>query len=155
MTNRTKPLLDTVERQLAELTALLANADETALSKTCPGREKLGDGTVAAIALHTADTYLRIAAFAHGHPTLAHTSPAHHEDDGHGQPVSVPRLVQRLTAGRRALAALAELTDEQLDTVPPAGQTRFCDGKRTTEQVLAAMLKHQRHQIDALKVSIA
>ena len=155
MSDRATQLLKTLERQIAELTALLAYADEKALRKTCSGREKLGDGTVAAVALHTTDTYLRIAAFIQGHDMRAHTSPAHHEDDRQGQHVDVPRLVKRLTAGRHALDPLAHLTDEQLDAAPPAGQARFCDGQRTTEQVLAAMLKHQGHQIDALRASIA
>jgi hypothetical protein len=39
--------------------------------------------------------------------------------------------------------------------VPPADQARFCDGQRTLEQVLSRMLKHQSHQIDALRAAIA
>jgi hypothetical protein len=31
-----------------------------ALHLPCAGREKLGDGTVGAVAMHTADNYLRI-----------------------------------------------------------------------------------------------
>jgi hypothetical protein len=27
---------------------------------------------------------------------------------------------------------------------------RFADGERTLEQILASLLKHQRHQVDAL-----
>jgi hypothetical protein len=37
--------------------------DETVLRLQCPGREKLDDGTVGALASHTADSYLGIAAF--------------------------------------------------------------------------------------------
>jgi hypothetical protein len=154
MSDRGRELLNTAENQITELTTLLATADEVALSKPCPGREKLGDGRVAAVALHTADTYLRIAGFLRGHGGPAHEGTAGHEPSGTGEQVDTQLLAQRLAAGRQALSALADLTDEQLDAVPPAGQARFCDGKRTTEEVLAAMLKHQGHQNDALRAAI-
>jgi hypothetical protein len=60
-------------------------------------------------------------------------------------------LLQRLSAARDALGLLAELSDEQLDAVPPAGGMRFCDGRRTLEQIMSSLFKHQRHQVDALK----
>jgi hypothetical protein len=63
MSERGTQLLDTADRQISELTGLIATPGETALRLPCPGREKLGDGTVAACALHTADNYHRIARF--------------------------------------------------------------------------------------------
>lgn len=48
---------ETANRQLAALIGLFSTRDEAVLCLPCPGREKLGDGTVAAIALHTADNY--------------------------------------------------------------------------------------------------
>jgi hypothetical protein len=63
MNERGPQLLETSDAQINELTRLLSRHDEAALSLTCPGREKLGDGTVAALALHIADNYLRIAGF--------------------------------------------------------------------------------------------
>jgi hypothetical protein len=143
------------DRQITDLTALLSTADEATLHNPCPGREKLGDGTVAAVALHTADTYLRIAEFLPVHREHSHFGEVGHEHTHSVKHVEIPELIQRLAAGRQALRPLAHLTDAQLDAVPPAGQSRFCDGKRTTEQVLAAMLKHQSHQIDALRAPIA
>src|SRR6266567_4724713 len=60
---RRSQLCDTADRQLAELICLLSSRGEEALSLPCPGREKMGDGTVAACASHTADRYQRIAEF--------------------------------------------------------------------------------------------
>jgi hypothetical protein len=48
----------------------------------------------------------------------------------------------------------ADLTDEQLDAVPPGSRIRFSDGQRTVEQVVTSMLKHQSHQIEALKAAV-
>jgi hypothetical protein len=49
---------------------------------------------------------------------------------------------------------MAELTDDQLDSVPPVGSFRFCDGQRTLEQVVASLLKHQGRQVDAMKAAV-
>lgn len=46
---------------------------------------------------------------------------------------------------------IAELADSQLDAIPPKDAFRFCDGQRTLEQVLAGLLKHQGHQLEALR----
>ena len=155
MSDRGSQLLNTADRQITDLTVLLSTTDEDTLRNPCPGREKLGDGTVAAVALHTADTYLRIAGFLPVHREHNVFGEAGHEDTHGTEHVDIPELIQRLAARRQALSPLADLTDARLDAVPPAGQSRFCDGKRTTEEVLAAMLKHQSHQIEALRTAIA
>jgi hypothetical protein len=155
MSTRGQELLSTADQQIRQLIALLTTADEAGLHRPCPGREKLGDGSVVAVALHIANTYLRIAQFAHGDGAADQITGAHHEGREIEPHIDPPRLVQRLTAGQHALKALADLTENQLDAVPPAGQARFCDGKRSTEQVLAAMLNHQAHQVDALTAAIA
>jgi hypothetical protein len=155
MNDRARQLVDTADRQICELEALLASTDEAALDAPCPGRENLGDGTVAGVAQHTTDTYLRIAGFLHGDSQPAHT-PAAGEDTPHSTRTASPsELSEHLAAARGVLEQLANLTDEQLDRVPPADQARFCDGQRTLEQVLSRMLKHQSHQIDALRAAIA
>jgi hypothetical protein len=155
MSDRSNQLLKTAEGQITNLTALLSTASEATLRSPCPGREKLGDGTIAAVATHVADTYLRIAGFLSVHREHSGSGEAGHGDTHGREHVDIAELIERLAAGRQALSPLADLTDHQLDAVPPAGQSRFCDGKRTTEEVLAAMLKHQAHQIDALTTAIA
>jgi hypothetical protein len=164
---------------------LLSDGGETALSRACQGREKMGDGTVAACAFHTAERYQLIAGFLrdagemsgaraaraqrrHRIPRFllarGHTPPSH-ADGGHGhdahderyaaENIELECLLEQLTASRDAFGILADMTDEQLDTVPPAGSFRFCDGQRTLEQVVAGLLKHQSHQLDAVRAAVA
>jgi len=149
MSERGSRLRETVDGQISELIAIVASLEEAALRLPCPGREKLGDGTVAACASHTAETYHRIAAFLAGHSADRHDH-AHntHNADAHA-------LLQQLSTARTSLSVLANLTDEQLDAVPPASGIRFTDGERTLEQVVASMLKHQAHQIEAVKAAVA
>jgi hypothetical protein len=184
MSERGNQLLDTADDQISALIDLFSARGEAALSLPCPGREKLGDGTVAALALLTADRYLRIAEFLqatsqkpgaranarhrpHRNPrslrSRAHAprgnADSHHDEDMHdgdytAENVDLHALLERLSAARDALSLLADLTDEKLCTVPPKGSFRFCDGQRTLEQVVASLLKHQRHQVDAMKVAM-
>jgi len=184
MTERGQELAATADQQIAELIDLLVALDQAALDRPCPGREKLGDGTIAAAARHTADNYQRIAGFVQtsdhmsaGHQpqggghrmprflrALGH-GPQDHAERGHGagrhddQYTAVTTdpaaVVEALTAARDALGRIAELTDSQLDQIPPKDVFRFCDGQRTLEQVLAALLKHQAHQVDALTTAVA
>lgn len=171
MSERGDQLFETADRQIGELIGFVSQTSEPGLSRACPSRDKLGDGTVGALASHTADSYLRIAAFlkatnntspARSGPlrALSHTPPRHadsgrtngmHAHDYTAENVDLAGLLERLSAGRAALSLLADLTAPQLDTVPPAGSFRFCDGQRTLEHVIASLLKHQGHQIDAIK----
>lgn len=150
MSQRGSQLLETAEQQITELSALLSSMDAADLCQPYPGRQKLGDGTVGAVASHITDTYLRIAAFGNRKRQHAHAGQHRHE----AQHVEATALLARLAAGRREFRALADLPDEQLDAVPPAGVARFCDGQRTTEEVLAAMLKHQAHQLAAVRATV-
>ncbi len=77
------------------------------------------------------------------------------QDDHRADNVDLQALLDRLAAGRSTLGLLAELTDEQLDSVPRAGSARFADGKRTLEQVVGGALKHQRRNVDALRAAVA
>jgi hypothetical protein len=159
MSQRGIRLLETADAQVSELIGLLSARGEAALSLPCPGREKLGDGTVAACALHTADRYQQIAGFlqARGHAPPDHADGGHDEGthgDYTAENVDLQNLLERLSAGRDALSLLADLSDERFETVPPTGSFRFCDGQRTLEQVVANLLKHQAHQVDAVKAAV-
>jgi hypothetical protein len=79
MTERAHELAATAQVQIGELIELLGTLDQAALDRLCPGREKLGDGTIGAAARHTADNYQRIAAFAQTNDrvTAAHQPAAH------------------------------------------------------------------------------
>src|SRR5450759_1151371 len=180
MTERAQQLSATAEGQIAELIELLSTFDQAALRRPCPGREKLGDGTIGAAARHTADNYQRIAALvqtsdristAHqpaaqgghriprflravGHGPQDHANPDHdatqHDDSYTAENIDLDVVVHQLNASRSTLSRIAELTDSQLDAIPPKDSFRFCDGQRTVEQVLAGLLKHQAHQLEAL-----
>ncbi len=178
MSERATRLHQLADGQLSGLIDLLSERDEAALSLPCPGREKLGDGTVAACASHTAENYLRIAGFLRGedHQPVAHgdrgrgphripsflrarSHRSAHDRDMHRAPyragdVDRDGLLQRLSAGREAFRVLSDLTDEQLDAVPEASDMKFCDGQRTLEQVVTNLLNHQSHQLDALKAAL-
>jgi hypothetical protein len=182
MTERGRRLYTTADGQIAELIGLITTLDDATLRLPCPGREKLGDGTIAACAWHTADNYQRIAAFvqtsdqisgAHatqpsnhriprfvralGHGPADHTEhgpgAAQHDDQYAAGNIDLDALVKKLTLSRDTLARVAVLTDSQLDAIPPRDSFRFCDGQRTLEQVLASLLKHQSHQLDALQAA--
>lgn len=149
MSERGKQLLATADGQISELIGLLRTLGEAALSRPCPGgsgrpqgRQRsprfVLDGGHAPRRKQDSDH----RAGANGGDYTAHNV------DGH-------LLLERLSAGRYALQLLAEMTDEQLDVVPPAGSFKFCNGQRTLEQVVASLLNHQGHQIDATNATEA
>ncbi len=112
---------------------------------------------------------------AHGHgghhvprflKSLGHRPPDHaeHRHDersaGHGNQyaadnIDLQTLGERLDATRETLTRITLLTDAQLQTIPPEGSFRFCDGQRTLDQVLASLLNHQKHQVGALAAALA
>lgn len=185
MSQRAQQLHTTADNQIRDLTVLVSALDDRTMRLPCPGREKLGDGTVAAAAQHTADNFRRIAEFArasdrmtasapsargrHTAPrflkALGHRPPVHadHGGDGGGfhqdaytaANVDLSALHEQLVATRESLERIVTLTDSQLGTVPPRGSFRFADGQRTLEQVLEGLLKHQSHQLAALTTALA
>jgi hypothetical protein len=161
MSERGKQLQATVDRQIAAFAELIRTLDESALGQPCAGREKLGDGTVAASAKHTAHNYRRIGTFVtttdrdHGAEHSRHPSDGHGDDRYAAETTSQADLIEQVSAAREDLSRIAELTDRQLDTVPPKDGFRFCDGQRTREQVLTGLLKHQDHQVRALEAALS
>jgi hypothetical protein len=161
--------------QVDTLIELVSDFDDGDLRRPCPGREKLGDGSIGTLIAHTADNYLRIAALladtgqaiesAPSRPAGRHIPRFGHllgglrrhrpRDHGHGDlPAAgggdVGELRRRLSTARADLARIGELDDLRLDSIPPEGSFRFCDGKRSLDEVLAALLTHQEHQVEIL-----
>jgi hypothetical protein len=156
MSARGQRLLEESIQQIDMLANSLARAGAVALARPCPGRGKLGDGTVGAVATHTADNYHHVARFLRPTPgaEASHRGRAH--GTGHRvEDVDLGNLLDRLVAAKLALAVLAELDDRALGTTPTAGDMKFVDGVRTLEQILVNVLKHQRHQVDALAAALA
>jgi hypothetical protein len=151
MSLRAEQLQETADRQISTLVERLSAAGKPGLVRPCPGREKLGDGTVGAVAAHAADNYHRIARFAGAIPDSGAQNHSGQRSEGYrATQVELDALLARLAAARDALVTIAQLSDEQLDSVPPAGAMKFADGERTLEQIVASLLKHQHHQVDAL-----
>jgi hypothetical protein len=155
-------LVATLDAQVSELMDVLHANGEDALGRQCIGRENLGDGTIAAAALHAADSYQRIAQLVQRAATMAAAGTDEHfpqRSHGHdatytAENVQLDDVIHQVVEGRRRLvAAVAELSDAQLRLVPPAGSARFCDGQRTLEEVVAAALSHQQQHIKAIKES--
>jgi hypothetical protein len=156
MSLRAQRLNETADRQIAELAERLSSADEAALYRPCPGRARLGDGTVGAVAAFATDNYGRIAEFVGAVPDGG----PQHQVSQHGQghraaDVELEILLARLATAPDALARIAQLSDDQLDSVPSAGAMRFADGNRTLEQIVASLFKHQRHQVDAITAALS
>jgi hypothetical protein len=159
MTERGSQQHAIADRQTGELLDLVSTLDEATSRLPCPGREKLGDGTVAANArahgrqLRT-DRGIRwrdrprVRAAARAQRRSSPTRRSVHSDD-----TDLDGLIEQIGVTRDSLACIAEFSDSQLDAVPPAGSFRSADGDRTVEQVLAALLRHQRHQLDALRTA--
>lgn len=156
---RGNELLFEAATQIRDLIGLLTAAGEEGLRRTCTGREQLGAGTVGAVASHAADRYLDVAEFVEAtvHARRAHRAGAPHGGSHCHQAageVTLDDLVGRFSAADHALRVLGELGDEQLQAVPPAREMKFCDGRRTLEQIVSSLINHQRHQVDAIRGAI-
>jgi hypothetical protein len=176
MSVRATELQSRTDAQIGGLIDLVSAMDDADLRRPCPGREKLGDGSVGTLIAHTTDNYVRIAAFLAGagqatesalsRPTGPRIPRFGHllgglrrhrpRDHGHGDlpaagGADVGELRRRLSTAQTNLARIGELDDGHLDSIPPAGAFRFCDGKRSLEEVLTALLNHQGHQVEALE----
>lgn len=156
MSLRAQRLHEVAESQVAQLAELLAGLGDAGLGRPCPGRARLGDGSVAAVALLATGSYEQIGEFV----TAARTGIAPRQTDRHRElhsatAMTVDALVARLHAAREALTPIAQLSDDELDSVPDAGEMKFADGTRTFEQIIASLLRHQRHQVDALAAAAA
>ena len=167
MSERSRQLHASADQQLGRLLALIPKLDESTARRACPGREKLGDGTIGAVALHTVANYERIAAFVNdGSGAVAQAGAAgDHRDhrrggERHAAPIAANgfdahALTETLRNARIGLAEIGGFTDAQLDRVPADGSFRFCNGQRTLEQVLAGLLAHQQHQLHALEAAVS
>lgn len=171
MNVRGQALRATFEEQLDGLAAVLATLDTAGARRPCPGRAKLGDGSVGTVAAHTVANYERIAAFladpgAHTRDSSsrAHApgqhAPGEHAPGGHAPGEHAPAadfdrdaLAARVASARDRYRRLASVTDGELEAIPPAGSFRFADGRRTLEQVLTGLLGHQAHQLEALRAA--
>lgn len=150
MSARGEQLHAEAERQITLLLERLGSLpDPERLRDSCAGREKLGDGTVAAVCAHVASVFERIAEFVES---------GRSDDAGPHHGVTAPAiepLRAQLRAAAESLYVLRRLDDAALDVAPPKGAFRFADGERSLEQVLVGLLRHQSHHIDAVLRAIS
>jgi hypothetical protein len=167
MSERGTRLMAKADRQLSEMIEFFGSLDEADLRKPCPdesAEDSAGD-TVGAVAAHMAQGYHFLGKFLQadrhvpGSPATGNRKGRGHcYRPGHGRtfpPAALPDVVDRLTGGKAPIGLLADLTDEQLDSVPPAGSSRFSDGSRTLEQVIDEVIAHQAAHLVTLKRAVA
>ena len=167
MSERGTRLMAKADRQLSEMIEFFGTLDKADLHKPCPG-ESTEDGagdTAGAVAAHMSQGYRFLGKFLQADGYVAE-SPATGNRKGRGHryrpchgrtlpPAVLPDMVDRLTGGKAPIGLLADLTDEQLDSVPPAGSSRFSDGRRTLEQVIDKVIAHQAAHLMTLKRAVA
>ena len=167
MSERGTRLMAKADSQLSEMIEFFGTLDEADLHKPCPdesAEDSAGD-TVGAVAAHMAQGYHFLGKFlqAEGYvpgpwATGNRKGRGHRYRPGHGRtfpPAALPEVVDRLTASKAPVGLLADLTDEQLDSVPPAGSSRFSDGSWTLEQVIDEVIAHQATHLVTLKRAVA
>jgi hypothetical protein len=159
MSERGTRLMAKADGQLSGMIEFLGTLDEADLRRPCAdesAEDSAGD-TVGAVAAHMAEGYhhlgrfLQAAGYVPGPPATGNN---HGHDHGRA-PEALPEMRDRLTGGRAPIGLLAELSNEQLDSLPPAGSSRFSDGRRTLEQVIDAVIAHQAAHLLTLKRAVA
>ena len=163
MSERGIALMTKVSRQLDEMAEFFGTLGEADLRKPCL-KDDAGS-TVGAVAARAAEVSHYLGRFleATGYvPGSLATGNSHNHGDnyghGHAAPEALPHLqdlLDRRTGGKAAISLLSDLTDEQLDNVPPAGSGRFCDGRRSLERAIDAVIAHQAALLKMLKRAVA
>lgn len=157
MSERGTELMAKVSRQLDEMAEFVRNLNEADLRKPCPD-DDAGD-TVGAVVAHMAEGYHSVGRFLQSTgyvPGSLATGKSHGHGHGHERahaPEAVPDVLDRLTSGKTPIGLLADLTDEQFDSVPPA-VNRFADGRRTLERVIDAVIAHQAAHLVTLERAV-
>ena len=159
MSERGTRLMAKADGQLAEITEFFGTLDETDLRKSCPDEsaEHSAGDTVGTVAAHMAEGYrhlgwfLRATGYVPGPPSTGNN----HGHEHSRAPDVLPDMRDRLAGGKVPIRLLADLTDEQLDSVPPASSSRFSDGRRTLEQVIDAAIAHQAAHLATLRRALA
>lgn len=118
--------MTTASRQLDEMADVVATLSEPDLRKPCPD-DSAGD-TLGALAAHMAEGYhflgrfLQAAGYVPGGPPSGNGHGHAHGHERAQPPAAASDVLARMTAGTAPIGLLADLTDEQLDSVPPEGK---------------------------------
>ena len=96
---------------------------------------------------HYLGRFLETAGYVSGPPGRAN-------NHGHDHVADPSKMLDRLTGGKAPIGLVANLADEQLDSVPPARSGRFSHGRRTLEQVIDDVIAHQAALLVTLKQAV-
>ena len=156
MSERGARLMAKAQRQLSEMIEFFGTLDEADLRKPCTeeSAEDSPGETVAAVAAYTAEGYHHLGRFLEA---AGYVSGIPETGNGHGHghvPEALPDMRDRLVVGKSLIGLLGDLTDEQLDSVPPAGSSRFSDGCRTLDQVIEAVITHQEAHLLTMRRAV-
>ncbi len=156
MSERGTELITKARRQLAEMAEFFDTLDDVDLLRIYHD-EGAGDGpgdTVGEVAAHMAEGYQFLGRFLHasgyvpGAPTKGISHDYSHGHNHAQAPAAVSDILERLS--KAPIGLLADLTDEQFDSMPPAGSSRFSDGHRSLYEVIDAVIAHQEAHLVAL-----
>ena len=151
MSERGTELMGKASRQLVEIVEFFSKLGEADLRKPSP--DCAGE-TVGAAAAHLAEGYYYLGRFLQATGYVSGSSATGHTH-GRGPAPHLSDMVHQSTGGRIPIGLLADLTDEQFDSVPPKGSSRFSDGRRTLEQVIDGVIAHQAAHLATLKRAVA
>ena len=151
MTQRGTDLVEKVTRQIDDIAEVFDRLGEADLTRADPGRE---GRTIGEAAGHIAEGYHFLVRFltSAGHVPGRPPGGSIH---GRGPEVAPPSLRARLAEARIEVGIIANLTDQQLDSVPPPKSSRFSNGRRTLEQLIEEVINHQEQHLNDLKSALA
>ncbi|MDX5961938.1 hypothetical protein SIM91_01015 [Rhodococcus opacus] len=159
MSERGIELMTTASRQLDEMADVVASLSGPDLRKSCPD-DSAGD-TIGALAVHMAEGYhflgrfLQAAGYGPGGRPPGNGRGHAHGHERAQPPAAASEVLDRVSAGKAPIGLLADLTDEQLASVPGTGSIRFSDGRRTLEQVIEAVIAHQATHLNMLRRAVS
>ncbi|MFF0018045.1 DinB family protein [Streptomyces sp. NPDC005374] len=155
MSERGTELMSKALAQLDEARGLLAEAHDSDLHRPYVDRE--GDhsaNSVGNAALHFVEGYQKIGRLLKGAGYVSasltgETVQGNGHRHDHDHEAEITDVLKGLDAAKVRLTLLADLTDAQLDSIPPM-KNQWADGERTLLTVLDVIIAHQAGHLASL-----
>jgi len=161
MSARGEALMNKVTRQIEDIAQVFATLSDSDLSRprstgedSDRTRHAAKGNSVGDAAAHIAEGYHFIARFLRSAGYVS-GAPAGGSIHGRAPAPDLPALRKRLDQAKTEVGVIADLTDEQLESVPPARSSRFSNGRRSLEQVIEEAITHQAQHLADLKAAVA
>jgi hypothetical protein len=157
MSERGNALAAKAEKSYADLIEFLQSLNEADLTAPC---EDPSGKTVGAVAGHLAEGAEQL--FSWGATVLHGGGPTGAAPSGHSHDTAVLSTTTQLNdavalfnrAGTAAISLLRFLTDEQLDSKPPAAEG-ISDGSATLAEVIDDLMEHQTEHVRFMRDAVA